>query len=102
MTEPGTLAGLIADLENYHFLSDDEDSGEAGFCGICGERWPCGTDQIVRKHKRAQYEIIEIGRSEAVVNLINRRNVQSPYTHIQKFHGPVSDAEAWIDKQVNG
>jgi hypothetical protein len=67
-SEPGTLTGLIEDLEKLH----SPEEGYAGeMCSECyqspepGTRipeagwWPCPTMEIVQRHKRAMYQIEE-------------------------------------------
>lgn len=99
-SEPGTLAGLIADLAELHWYDDDH--GHCAYClDHCVEQsWPCPTMQIVRKHKRAQWRVYAFGWVE------NRRWS----AHLDDLVGlqtsPIfeskAEVDAWIDEQVNG
>lgn len=94
----GTLAGLIADLEGLH--QPHLDPGDP-WCDQEPADWPCPTIELVRKHKRAMYDIesfpfdLESGYRHRVVNL-------DPRAEGVCFEGTPAECHAWIEAQVNG
>ena len=53
--EPGTLAGLIADLEELHTPDGLLCCENCDPDGNHDVDWPCPTMHLVQKHKRARY-----------------------------------------------
>lgn len=99
----GTLAGLIADLEELHPPYDQPQEGQV--CLECSDSrewvtWPCPTIELTRKHKQAQYEIRGMDGGNLWVNKIWHDIDADPL--FQSLHANRAECEAWIEAQVNG
>lgn len=90
---PGTLGGIIEDLEKLADLC----RGDAhGFIAA-------DLDELVLKHKRAQYEVISYYEGESVVNWRGDEDQYEPL-FISEASGEAGEAEceSWIEEQVRG
>lgn len=104
----GTLAGLIADLENLHervpgshaFLPPDAEVRDE--CVHCwtptevNDYHPCPTIELVRKHKRAQYKVSDQGEEHWV-----HAEEVGEWLDMIPFRGTRAECEAWIERKVN-
>lgn len=113
MAEPGTLAGIIAELKEAHppYIPSEYENQRGGvehrgpvFCMYCGTRedrlvWPCPTREIVQRHQRAMYRIERWGMDPAggdpddIAVMVDGGWVYRAKTR--------EEAEAWIEAQVS-
>lgn len=106
MNTPGTITQLIAELEELHAEDDGVNPPECLECWTPTEvpaDWPCPTIELVRKYKRAMYDIedfpfeLESGKRHRVVNL---DPLVEPGDYVC-FEGSRPECEAWIDRKVD-